>query len=150
MARAKEETKNCAECGRKIPISEESDYCKKCDDALDKRFNEIESNIFVFKELMDHEIEVLKKFDDEDIVDLYKNVYDKFAEEGPIDENEAKVLKKVQVSFGLSESAIGKDRLVDLENVVKVERKRPEKCLKCDQKLEDDFNYCPYCGIKIE
>lgn len=150
MAKNKEDTKQCVECGRRIPASQESDYCKKCDDALDKRFNEIESNIVVFKELMDHEIEVLNKFDQEDIIELYKDVYDKLSEDGPIDEREALVLKKIQTSFDLQEKDIGKDRVVDVQSAVKIEKKRPERCLSCDGKLKEEYNYCPYCGIKIE
>ena len=88
--------KKCAECGKLIPDSTESPYCENCDEMLDKKFDTIEDNIFIFKELRDNEIETLKKFDKGDIVEIYLEVYSNFTKDGKLSENEVTVLKILQ------------------------------------------------------
>ena len=59
-----EEVQKCEECGKVLKDKPEEPYCKQCDEKLDKQFDSIEDNIVIFKELLDSEIEVLKKFED--------------------------------------------------------------------------------------
>lgn len=142
--------RQCVECGKKMPESQESDYCDRCDELLDKKFDEIKSNIIVFKELRDDEIEVLDKFEKEDIKDLYLEIYESMREDGQFDENEGRVLKKLQEKLDLTAKDIGSDKIIDLKKCREIKREKKLICTKCDKKLKEDFNFCPYCGKKIE
>ena len=57
------ELEKCAECGKVIKDESHAPYCKACDEKLDKQFDTIEDNILIFRELLDSEIEILKKFE---------------------------------------------------------------------------------------
>ena len=74
--------KVCEECGKEIKEETDSPYCAKCDEKLDRQFETVEDNIIIYKELLPGEIDVLNKFEKEDIIDLYMRVYSKFQEEG--------------------------------------------------------------------
>ena len=72
--------KQCVECGKEIKEETDSDYCSKCDEMLDKQFESVEDNIIVYKELLPNEIDILSKFEKEDIIELYIRVFDSFKE----------------------------------------------------------------------
>ena len=55
------ELEKCAEWGKVLKDDFHAPYCKACDDKLDKQFDTIEDNVLIFKELLDSEIETLKK-----------------------------------------------------------------------------------------
>ncbi|MFO7929119.1 MAG: zinc ribbon domain-containing protein [Candidatus Humimicrobiaceae bacterium] len=131
----------CEECGKELPEDSDSLYCEECDERLDKEFDKIEDNIIVFKEITDKEVEVLKKFDDEDLAELYAYVYHKFSQDG-INENEKKVLDKLKKRLNLDEREIDKK----IEETSKLGK---ELCPKCYKPIKEDFNLCPYCGYKL-
>ncbi len=139
--------KKCIECGKEIKEETDSDYCSKCDEMLDKKFESIEDNILVYKELLPNEIDTLNKFEKEDIVELYKKVYDSFKVEGDFTEEQVKVLNTIQKTFDLKESEIGKDRVVQYVEVKKVSR---DECPDCRKKIKEEFNFCPYCGTRLK
>jgi endogenous inhibitor of DNA gyrase (YacG/DUF329 family) len=141
--------KVCIECGKEIKQETDSPYCDKCDDMLDKRFEEIEGNIIVFKELMDKEIEILNKFEKEDIVELYLRVYEDFKEDGDFNEDEARILNTIQTTFSLSENDIGKDKVVIFKESM-VKKIDKTKCPECAKDIKEDFNLCPYCGCRLK
>lgn len=144
-----EEVRKCQECGRVLKDNTDEPYCKQCDEKLDKQFDNIEDNIFIFKELLDSEIKTLEKFDDEDIKDLFKRAYAKLsAEEGGFKKESIVVLNKLKDSFGLKETEMGLEKLPDIKDLKKNFPK--DECPECNKKIKEDFNLCPYCGCILK
>jgi len=104
--------KNCEECGKEIKEETDSPYCAKCDEKLDRQFEMVEDNILIYKELMPNEIEILNKFEKEDVVELYIRVFDKFKAEGDFTPEQAGVLNTLKTTFAISESEAGKERII--------------------------------------
>jgi hypothetical protein len=143
-----EEVRRCEECGRVLKGDSNEPYCKTCDEKLDKQFDAIEDNIIIYKELLDSEIETLKKFEDEDIEDLFKKVYEKLSkEEGGLKQESIAVLNKLKRAFDLKESELRIQKLAEL--VVKRKPKQKNNCPECNRRIKQSFSYCPYCGCKI-
>ncbi len=144
-----EEIKKCEECGKVLKDKSEETYCKKCDEKLDKQFDDIEDNMLIYKELLDSEIKVLEKFDDEDIRDLFKRAHTKLSrEEGGLKKESIVVLNKLKNSFGLKESEMGLEKLPDIKELIKAMPK--DECPQCNKKIKEDFNLCPYCGCRLK
>ena len=144
-----EEVERCEECGKVLKDKSYEPYCEQCDEKLDKQFDGIEDNILVYKELLDNEIKVLEKFEDTDIKDLFKRVYEKLSrEEGGLKKESIVVLNKLKSSFNLKESELGIGKLPELKRVKKSKQKN--KCPECNRKIKQDFNLCPYCGYRIK
>ncbi len=143
-------TEKCVECGAVLPASSDSIYCARCDEILDKKFEKIEMNLIVYKEISDNEISVLKKFEKEDIINLYLKLYDSYLEDGDFNEYEAALLNKLQNVFSITEKEIGKDKVIHFDAAKAAEKKKPLVCIKCNKPvLKDDFVFCPYCGFKL-
>ena len=143
-------TEKCAECGVELPANSESVYCAKCDALLDKKFEKIEMNLIVYKEISDDEIAVLKKFDKEDIISLYLKLYDSYREDGDFNEYEAALLNKMQNVFELTAEEIGSDKIARYDETKAAEKRKPLDCIKCGKPvLKDDFVFCPYCGFRL-
>ena len=116
---------------------------------MDKQFDNIEDNILIYKELLDSEIKVLEKFEDTDIKDLFKRVYEKLSrEEGGLKEESIVVLNKLKSSFNLKETEIGIKELREIREIKKAKPK--DQCPECDKKIKEDFNLCPYCGYRLK
>lgn len=144
-------TEKCAECGRDLPVNSESIYCTKCDALLDKKFDLIETNLVVYKELSDAEIATLNKFDREDIVNMYLKLFDSYREDGDFDKYEAAILNKIQNAFNLAEKEIGSDKVVKFDASKIVKKHKPLECIKCNKPvLKEDFVFCPYCGFRLD
>ncbi len=144
-----EEIERCEECGKVLKDKSQEPYCKECDEKLDKQFDSIEDNIMIFKELLDSEIKVLEKFEDSDIKDLFKRVYQKFSsEEGGLKRESLAVLIKLKNSFNLKESELGIGNFLDEKEIKKLKPK--DECPECSKKIKEDFNLCPYCGYKLK
>jgi len=144
-----EEIERCEECGKVLKDKSQEPYCKECDEKLDKQFDSIEDNIMIFKELLDSEIKVLEKFEDSDIKDLFKRVYQKFSsEEGGLKHESLAVLIKLKNSFNLKESELGIGKFLDEKEINKLKPK--DECPECSKKIKEDFNLCPYCGYKLK
>ncbi len=144
-------TEKCEECGKDLPADSESSYCPKCDALLDKKFDLIEMNLKVYKEISDAEIVTLNKFDKEDIVDLYIRLHESFKENGTFNEYECAILNKIQNVFNLTESEIGIDKVVKFDASKVIKKHKPLECIKCNKPvLKEDFVFCPYCGIKLD
>lgn len=144
-----EEKERCIECGKILEDKEHEPYCKQCDEKLDKQFDNIEDNILIYKELLDSEIKILEKFDDEDIEDLFKGVYEKLSgEKGGLKEESIIVLNKLKNSFGLDELKMGLNKLPDIKEIKK--KKPLDICPECSKKIKEDFNLCPYCGYRLK
>ncbi len=144
-----EEVRRCQECGKVLKGDSTEPYCKACDEKLDKQFDTIEDNIIIYREVLDSEIEILKKFEDSDIEDLFKNVYEKLSkEEGGLKQESIAVLNKLKKTFDLKESELGIQKFTDL----KVPRKSKKKnnCPECNRKIKQSFIFCPYCGCKLK
>jgi len=132
----------CKLCGKDLPQDADSPYCEECDEMLDKRFDKIEEDIVVYKDLTEEEIDTLKKFDTEDILDLYASTYTRFAQEGQITEKEETLLKKIKNIFNLSDK--------EIEEKIEIYKKMgKEICPDCHKPISVDFNLCPYCGLKL-
>jgi DNA-directed RNA polymerase subunit RPC12/RpoP len=143
--------KKCAECGVDLPENSESNYCSRCDELLDKKFDAIEMNLIVYKELSDSEIAILNKFDKEDIIELYLKLFESYREDGDFDQYEASILNKIQNVFNLTEKEIGSDKVVKFDESKIVKKHKPLECIKCNKPiLKDDFVFCPYCGIRLD
>ncbi len=141
--------KVCAECGKEIKEETDSIYCSRCDELLDKKFEEIEDNILIYKELMPNEIEVLNKFEKEDIVDMYIRIFDNFKLEGNFTKEKAYILNLLIKTFNISENEIGKDRIVDYKEDSFPKTAKKDTCINCGKKINEDFNFCPYCGVRL-
>lgn len=142
------EEEKCEECGKILKDKSHEPYCEQCDEKLDRQFDSIEDNILIFKELLDTEIEILKKFEGEDIEDLFKRVYKKLThEEGGLKQESIRVLNKLKKSFNLSETGLGFSKLPEVKDVKSLKPK--DQCPQCSKKIKEDFNLCPYCGYKI-
>jgi hypothetical protein len=141
--------KSCIECGKEIKEETESQYCQKCDDMLDKKFEMVEDNILIYKEIMPDEIQVLNKFEKEDIVEMYIRIFDKFEEEGNFSREQAMVLDTIRKTFNVNESEIGKDRVIESTDADLVKAVPKDTCLDCGKNIKEDFNFCPYCGCRI-
>jgi predicted amidophosphoribosyltransferase len=143
------EVERCIECGKVLKDKSHEPYCRECDEKLDKQFDTIEDNIFIYKELLDSEIKILEKFDDEDIEDLFKRVYEKLSkEEGGLKEESVIVLRRLKDSFGLDEIKMGLGKLPDIKEIRK--SKPRDICPECGKKIKEDFNLCPYCGYRLK
>jgi endogenous inhibitor of DNA gyrase (YacG/DUF329 family) len=142
--------KQCMECGKEINVETDSPYCSKCDEMLDKRFEAIEDNIVVYKELMENEIAVLNKFEKEDIVDMYIRIYEKFKESEDLTEDQVRVLAQLRNSFSLTEQDLGKDKIVEFKEGSHPKIIDKDKCPECGKDVKEDFNLCPYCGYKLK
>ena len=141
----------CEECGKDIPADSDSLYCAKCDAMLDKKFASIESNLIVFKDISDAEIETLNKFAKEDIIELYLKLHASFKEDGIFDQYESAILNKLQKVFEITEKEIGSDKVVKFDEALIIKKKKKLECVKCGKPvLKDDFIFCPYCGISLE
>ena len=55
------EVERCIECGKILKDKSHEPYCRECDEKLDKQFDTIEDNIFIYRELLDSEIKILEK-----------------------------------------------------------------------------------------
>jgi Zn finger protein HypA/HybF involved in hydrogenase expression len=144
-----EEVRKCQECGRVLRGDSTEPYCKACDEKLDKQFDIIEDNIIIYKELLDSEIEILRKFEDSDIEDLFKKVYEKLSgEEGGLKKEGIAVLSKLKNAFDLKESKLGIQKLAELKNHKKSKQKN--NCPECNRKIKQSFVFCPYCGYKLK
>jgi len=141
--------KNCVECGKEIKEETDSPYCPKCDEKLDRQFEMVEDNILIYKELMPNEVEILNKFEKEDVVELYIRVFDKFKAEGDFTPEQAGVLNTLKTTFAISESEAGKERTIEFKEEIISKAAKKDTCIDCGKKLQADFNYCPYCGYKI-
>lgn len=144
------ELEKCVECGKVLKDQSHAPYCEQCDDKLDKMFDTIEDNILIFKELLDSEIEVLGKFETEDIEDLFKRVYKKFKDDGNLDNQSLIILNRLKAAFKIDEAKLG------LQLIPQVKETREDKLLKnnqcpgCEKGIQRDFNLCPYCGFKLK
>ncbi|MDD3776526.1 MAG: zinc-ribbon domain-containing protein [Actinomycetota bacterium] len=132
----------CKECGQELPENAESPYCEQCDEMLDKRFDKIEDDILVYKDLTPEEIEILKKFDKDSILELYAKTYLQFTKEGQITDKEEKLLKKLRDNFSLGQKEIE-------SSIEFVQKLGKEFCPDCHEPIKDDYNLCPYCGYKL-
>ena len=144
-------TEKCMECGTELPENSESAYCTRCDALLDKKFEKIEMNLMVYKEISNDEINVLKKFDKEDLINLYLKLHDSYIEDGDFDVYEADILNKLQTVFNLTEEDIGADKVAHFDESGAAEKRKPLSCIKCGKPvLQDDFAFCPYCGFRLD
>ncbi|MGM0365481.1 MAG: hypothetical protein ACQEP5_02975 [Actinomycetota bacterium] len=133
----------CKLCEKDLPEDSDSPYCEDCDEMLDKKFDKIEEDIVVYKDLTEEEIDTLKKFDTEDILELYASTYTRFAQEGQITEKEEKLLEKIKKIFNLKQK--------DIEEKIEVFKKMgTEICPECHEPINEDFNLCPYCAHKLK
>lgn len=145
-----EKLEKCEECGKAIKDDSHAPYCKACDDKLDKQFDTIEDNVLIYKELLDSEIETLKKFETEDIEDFFKRVYKKFKDDGNLNGESLVVLNKLKASFKLDESKMGLPQLAVVKETKEDKLLKNNQCPGCEKGIQKDFNLCPYCGYKIK
>ncbi len=143
------ELEKCIECGKVIKDESHAPYCKACDEKLDKQFDTIEDNVLIFKELLDSEIETLKKFETEDIVEFFKRVYKKFKDAGNLDNESLIVLNKLKDSFNLVESKMGIPQISVVKETKEDKLLKNNQCPGCEKEIKKDFNLCPYCGYKL-
>ncbi len=143
------ELENCVECGKVIKDDIHAPYCKACDDRLDKQFDTIEDNVLIFKELLDSEIETLKKFETEDIEEFFKRVYKKFKDDGNLNNESLIVLNKLKSTFNLVESKMGLPQIAVVKETKEDKLLKNNQCPGCEKEIQKDFNLCPFCGYKI-
>jgi len=143
------ELEKCVECGKVMKDDTHAPYCKPCDDKLDKQFDTIEDNVLIFKELLDSEIEILKKFETEDIEEFFKRVYKKFKDDGNLNNESLVVLNKLKSSFNLTESKMGLPQITVIKETKEDKLLKNNQCPGCEKGVQKDFNLCPYCGYRI-
>ncbi len=143
------ELEKCVECGKVIKDESHTPYCKACDEKLDKQFDTIEDNVLIFKELLDSEIETLKKFETEDIVEFFKRIYKKFKDAGNLNNESLIVLNKLKDSFNLVESKMGIPQIPEVRETKEDKLLKNNQCPGCEKGIQKDSNLCPYCGYKI-
>lgn len=143
------ELEKCIECGKIVKDDTHAPYCKACDNKLDKQFDTIEDNVLIFKELLDSEIETLKKFETEDIEEFFKRVYKKFKDDGNLNNESLIVLNKLKSSFNLTESKMGLPQITVIKETKEDKLLKNNQCPGCEKGVQKDFNLCPYCGYRI-
>ncbi len=143
------ELEKCIECGKVIKDDNHAPYCMACDNKLDKQFDTIEDNVLIFKELLDSEIEILKKFETEDIEEFFKRVYKKFKDDGNLNNESLIVLNKLKSSFNLTESKMGLPQITVIKETKEDKLLKNNQCPGCEKGVQKDFNLCPYCGYRI-
>jgi len=136
-------TDRCKLCKKDLPEHADSPYCEQCDEMLDRKFDKIEDDVLVYKDLTAEEIDTLRKFDTEDILELYASTYLSFSEAGQITGKEQALLDKMQKVFNLKDQDIQK-------KIEVLEKMGEEICPACQKPIQKDFNLCPYCGQKIK
>ena len=144
-----DELEKCEECGKVMKDDTHAPYCKACDNKLDKQFDTIEDNVLIFKELLDSEIEILKKFETEDIEEFFKRVYKKFKDDGNLNNESLIVLNKLKSSFNLTESKMGLPQITVIKETKEDKLLKNNQCPGCEIGVQKDFNLCPYCGYRI-
>ena len=144
------ELEKCIECGKVIKDESHAPYCKVCDEKLDKQFDTIEDNVLIFKELLDSEIETLKKFETEDIEEFFKRIYKKFKGSGNLTNESLIVLNKLKKSFDLVESKMGISPISEVKETKEDKLLKNNQCPGCENGIQKDFNLCPYCGYKLK
>jgi predicted amidophosphoribosyltransferase len=144
------EQEKCVECGKVIKDESHAPYCKACDEKLDKQFDTIEDNIFIFKELLDSEIEILKKFETEDIEDLFGRVYKRFKDEGKLDNQSLLILNRLKEAFEIDETKLGLSSLPVVKETREEKLLKNNQCPGCEKDIQKDFNLCPYCGYELK
>jgi predicted amidophosphoribosyltransferase len=144
------EQEKCVECGKVIKDEAHAPYCKACDEKLDKQFDTIEDNIFIFKELLDSEIEILKKFETEDIEDLFGRVYKRFKDEGKLDNQSLLILNRLKEAFEIDETKLGLSSLPVVKETREEKLLKNNQCPGCEKDIQKDFNLCPYCGYELK
>jgi len=142
--------KICEECGKEIKEETDSSYCSKCDEKLDRQFESIEDNILIYKDLLPNEIEVLNKFEKEDITEMYIRVHSKFREEGDFTPEQVYVLNLIRNTFAITENEIGPDRVVEFKEGMQSKSIVRDTCLDCGKNIKEEFNFCPYCGCRVK
>jgi hypothetical protein len=144
------EVERCVECGKVIKDESHAPYCKACDEKLDKQFDTIEDNILIFRELLDSEIEILGKFEQEDIEDLFKRVYKKFKDDNKLDNQSLIILNKLKDAFKIDEKKLGFSPIQVVKETREDKLLRNNQCPGCEKEIQKDFNLCPYCGYKLK
>jgi len=144
------ELEKCIECGKVIKDESHAPYCKKCDEKLDKHFDTIEDNILIFRELLDSEIETLKKFESEDINDLFKRVHKKFKDDNKLDNQSLIILNKLKDAFKIDEKKLGLSPIPVVKETREDRLLKNNQCPDCEKEIQKDFNLCPYCGFKLK
>ena len=134
------ELEKCVECGKVIKDESHAPYCKACDEKLDKQFDTIEDNVLIFKELLDSEIETLKKFEAEDIVEFFKRIYKKFKDAGNLNNESLIVLNKLKDSFNLVESKMGIPQIPEVRETKEDKLLKNNQCPGCEKGIQKDFN----------
>ncbi len=133
----------CKLCKKDMPEDADSPYCEKCDEMLDKKFDKIEQDIVVYKDLTEEEIDTLKKFDTENILELYASTFISFSQEGQVTDKEQALLNKIKNIFKL------KDKDIE-EKIETFNKMGKEICPECQKPINESFNLCPYCGNKLK
>ncbi len=127
---------NCKECGVELPLDTPSSYCQKCDNFLDNDFFNAQEEIIRKKVISSNQIKFLKKFDKDEVSDLYSIIKNAFLEEDGIGKDEMKLLIKLQDAFDID------------ENLIRIDTK--PTCPTCGKKLKKDDRFCAKCGFDTE
>ena len=98
--------KFCKECGKQLLSQTESNYCEDCDDALDEKFYKTQEEIIENRDINNEQIDFLKRFERDEIIDLYSEVYNTFALKIGLGKKEQNLLLKFKLSFNISDSEI--------------------------------------------
>jgi len=144
------EPEKCVECGKVIKDDSHAPYCKACDEKLDRLFDSIEDNILIFKELLDSEVEILSKFETDDIEDLFKRVYKKFKDDSNLDNQSLIILNKLKDAFKIEEKKLGLPAIPAVRETREDRLLRNNQCPGCEKEIQKDFNLCPYCGYRLK
>ena len=144
------EPEKCVECGKVIKDDSHAPYCKACDEKLDRLFDSIEDNILIFKELLDSEVEILSKFETDDIEDLFKRVYKKFKDDSNLDNQSLIILNKLKDAFKIEEKKLGLPAIPAVRETREDRLLRNNQCPGCEKEIHKDFNLCPYCGYRLK
>ncbi|MCJ7744480.1 MAG: hypothetical protein MUO99_08020, partial [Dehalococcoidales bacterium] len=112
--------KFCEICGKKLSLFSGGTICKECKVAreaevarkkaeLSAELSNIQGEIIRTKDVTEQQIEILKKQDRKNLVNLYSAVYTVFELDQELEEDELNTLKKIQDTFYLSNEEVSFD-----------------------------------------
>lgn len=105
--------KFCQRCGKKLSFFTRGMFCKDCELAykteremieaeLAAALEKAEKEILATKNITEQQIELFKKEDKNTLLKLYSRIYDQFVSNKELEEEEIKVLRKIQDAFNLT------------------------------------------------
>ncbi len=118
----------CKNCGKKLSLFTKETICKECKTAYESKLFKVEKEILEIKKVTKEQLELIKKHDNQSVLELYSRLYDRFEADNELDEQEIETLDKIQEAFNLTNEDIKFDERIRpyiYVNMIRKEGKLP-------------------------